>query len=64
MDARGAHKRRVIRGIGEHPAWSPDGKRIVYSAYPAGLGIVSADGRGRRRIIASRLGLVALPAWR
>jgi len=35
-------------GVEEHPSWSPDGKRIVYSDYEKGtLWIMNADGSGK-----------------
>jgi Tol biopolymer transport system component len=64
MNADGSHPRRVVRGVGEHPGWSADGKKIVYAAYPAGIGVVNASRPGAVRVIATRLGEVTFPAWR
>src|SRR6266536_3301764 len=51
-----------------HPAWSPDGTRIVYFANGGGVGrdpeilVVSADGRRRSKLTRNRVADVD-PAW-
>ena len=52
---------------GSQPAWSPDGKRIAFSAGAiiGGLGedihVMNANGTGKTRL--TRLGIALLPAW-
>ena len=62
MNVDGSGARRVIRGIGEHPGWSPDGTKILYAAYPSGIGVANVNGSGLVRRIATGLGEVTFPA--
>jgi len=39
----GSQRRRLTRGGGELPSWSPDGRYIVY-AWTAGLVVIRPDG--------------------
>jgi Tol biopolymer transport system component len=72
-DGGGARKVVGASGWDEHPAWSPDGRRIAFdeALYEAGededilktidVWIVGRDGRGRRNV--THDGSAALPAW-
>lgn len=51
--------RLVARNAGA-PAWSPDGSQLAFAISDAGIGVVRADGRGRR--VLTRFG-DELPAW-
>jgi len=53
MNADGSGKRRLA-GNGSLPAWSPDGRKIVF----VGLRVVNADGSGLQRLTRG-----SLPAW-
>jgi len=64
MNADASKPRRIIRGIGEHPSWSADGTKVVYAAYPAGIGVANANGSARVRLIAASVGEVTFPAWK
>ena len=61
--------RRVTRGIGDEPAWSPDGRRIAFSRIydtPAKVGgsiwVIRPDGSGERRLTRPPASYF-LPAW-
>jgi Tol biopolymer transport system component len=43
------------------PSFSPDGKRIAYARFNAGISVVSVDGRGRHRV--TRGSGDAFPVW-
>jgi Tol biopolymer transport system component len=61
VNSDGTGLRRLTDGPGveEHPSWSPDGKRIVYSDYEKGtLWIMNADGSGK-----VELGEGSAPHW-
>lgn len=67
MRSDGSHQRRLTRtaGIDEtDPAWSPDGKDIVFSVMrPAsleGIWVIGVDGRHRRQVTS---GTDANPSW-
>jgi WD40 repeat protein len=53
----GTHRHRVSRS--DVFAWSPDGRRLAYTS-EGGVGIVAADGRGRRRLSLPRLDVRSL----
>lgn len=68
MDADGTGRRRLTSDrklLDSYPAWSPDGRRI---AFTANLGtrtvvdVINADGTGRERLTAGG-GDDAMPAW-
>jgi Tol biopolymer transport system component len=46
-DGRGV--RRLTRGAGELPSWSPDGRYLVYAA-PSGLVVIRPDGSQLKRL--------------
>jgi Tol biopolymer transport system component len=56
MNADGSEETRVTRdpAADRHPAWSPDGKKLVFSRHPAGprshLYIINPDGSGERQL--------------
>ena len=52
----GAHL--LARG-GSSPSWSPEGRRIAFEA-PGGVWTVSAEGRGRRKLVSGEIGE---PSW-
>jgi len=61
--------KRTLRGtrFGEHPAWSPDGRRIAFLRQKAPFGgsdiyVVAPDGSGLRPLVRSRSHLEA-PTW-
>jgi TolB protein len=72
-DGRGARKLVGTSGWDEHPAWSPDGRRIAFDKglYEAGQGedflksidvwTVGVDGHGSRNV--TREGSASDPAW-
>lgn len=72
VNADGSGLRRVVEnpGISEHPAWSPDGSRIVYVVYPKGeydprsasLWLVNADGSGPRQVTSGDVN-GCMPSW-
>lgn len=68
VDVDGSHPRRLTRTSGRDeisPAWSPDGRAIVYAATSgdvSGLFLASADG-GRRRPFAEGSPGAVDPAW-
>jgi TolB protein len=54
MDATGANVRRLTTNLNAQaqPSWSPDGRRILFSASPNGVAdvyVVNADGTGLTR---------------
>ena len=60
MKADGTDRRLLMHGFHFwHPAWSPDGRKIVFSSAPH-LYVANADGSGKRRLVRSGFD----PAWR
>ena len=68
MNADGSERRRLAHH-GGNPAWSPDGKMIAFNRHlapGAELYVMTADGRGERRLIRTDGGVLSqtLPfAW-
>ena len=68
MNADGSERRRLAHP-GGNPAWSPDGKMIAFNRHlapGAELYVMTADGRGKRRLIRTDGGVLSqtLPfAW-
>jgi TolB protein len=66
MASDGTHERRLTRNAldDRSPAWSPDGRRLVFTRGPAGrrdLYVMTASGRGLTRL--TRRGDADAPAW-
>lgn len=50
-DAHSSARKRLASGL--FPSWSPDGERIVYTAYAGErpyLAVINSDGSGRRSL--------------
>jgi TolB protein len=63
MDADGGHKRRLTRNIdARDPAWSPSGRRIVFTS-DGDLFTIRASNGGQRRRLTSSKALDFEPAW-
>lgn len=66
VDASGCHVTRLTRQMnGTSSSWSPTGRQIVFSV-PLGIYVISADGTGLRRLVASVSNYsygVDTPAW-
>ena len=51
IDAGGKNPIRLTDGLVDtYPDWSPDGTKIVYDALPAGITVIDADGKNKRRL--------------
>jgi Tol biopolymer transport system component len=61
MRPDGSGVRRLTRARAEMPAWSPDGRYIVFSA--GGLFVMRADGSGVTSLLVERAGEVSFPDW-
>jgi Tol biopolymer transport system component len=61
MRPDGSDIKRLTNGVGQTPAWSPDGTHIVFSA--PGLSIMNADGAGIVRLPTPGIGEATLPDW-
>lgn len=65
---KAANLRKLVPGdgtqVGEHPAWSPDGKQMVVSNITgSGLWIVDANGKNRRPLTQQGGNYNRFPAW-
>ena len=69
VDATGSGARRLTHGrtSAASPAWSPDGRRIAYTAYREGemaeIRVMNADGTGARRVVGNLRQPDTSPAW-
>lgn len=68
LDTASGDNRRLTErmGIDNQPAWSPDGRWIVFASWlgrQSNLLLIGADGTGLRQITTAP-GMNALPAWR
>ena len=54
MNADGSEPRHIGPNDGWAPAWSPDGSQIAYASN-SGIGVVNADGAGRRTRVAGEV---------
>jgi TolB protein len=61
MRPDGSAVRRLTHGLGQTPAWSPDGDHIVFSA--PGLFIMDPDGSEESALPTPGLGETTLPDW-
>jgi Tol biopolymer transport system component len=61
MRPDGSGVRRLTHDVGQTPAWSPDGERIVFSA--PGLFIMDPDGSDLRALPTPGVGETQLPDW-
>jgi Tol biopolymer transport system component len=52
--AGGGRVRTLVRGFAGEPAWSPDGRRLVFVHPGSGIWIVNRDGSGRRLLLPLR----------
>ena len=52
---------RVLVEMASEPSFSPDGKQVVFYAWPGGLDIMNLDGSSRKRIVHD--GEAAFPVW-
>jgi Tol biopolymer transport system component len=57
-DLSGAHKRLITTITGDDPAWSPDGRHILF-VHSGAIWVVGADGHCARRLIRN----AKLPDW-
>lgn len=66
MEAAGDNWRKINsgRGLALCPAWTPDGRSILYTGYAYGFPWIFLDNlaTGKRRVLSSRPGLNACPA--
>jgi hypothetical protein len=65
-EADGSNARPITTGAGtETPMWSPDGKRIAFARFHAGIWVMNADGTEQRRLatIAEDEGTPEWPRW-
>jgi TolB protein len=62
MPPDGSSARRLTRAGGETPAWSPDGRYIVFSY--GGLFVMRADGSGVTSLPIEGMGEASFPDWR
>ncbi|ADB53002.1 PD40 domain-containing protein [Conexibacter woesei] len=54
-DGSGLRQVRGPRGV-ESVRWSPDGRRLVYEAFDAGVLTIGTDGRGERQLVQDAVG--------
>ena len=69
VDATGSGAHRLTHGrtSAASPAWSPDGRRIAFTAYREGemaeIRVMNADGTGARRVVGNLRQPDTSPAW-
>jgi len=62
-DGSGVRRLTRARAGAETPAWSPDGRYIVFAA-PGGFGVMRADGSGVTSLGVDGVGEATFPDWR
>lgn len=60
MNSDGSNRRMLVN-LASEPAFSPDGRQLVYYGWPGGLHIINADGTGDRSVVNDAE--AAFPAW-
>ena len=63
MRPDGSGVKRLTHGIAESPAWSPDGRFIVFATI-GGFGVTRADGSDVTLVPVEGAGEVTFPDWR
>ena len=70
VNVDGTHLRRLsrdTRALETQPAWSPDGKQIVYESdifmLPGQIFVMRADGTDRRQLTDPTVGASSRPSW-
>jgi Tol biopolymer transport system component len=63
IPAIGGSPQRIVRDVSRGMTFAPDGHRMAYVRGPSNVMSADLDGSDEQTIYASRLGLIASPAW-